>query len=60
MNAEEKMKREPCKYRLIGAGVDSDGWYRYFLRRVGEDERYVKCSRTRFRLLKRDGRILED
>lgn len=42
-------------YRVIGAGVDMDGWYRRTLER--DDGMVVKVSNSRYAQLSRNGQI---
>jgi hypothetical protein len=46
---------ESTTYTLLHAGVDTDGWYKYFLKR--SDGKEITVNPRRYRELVRKGRI---
>jgi hypothetical protein len=52
------MAHKQHSYTYQGGRVDIDGWYR--IRLMRDDGRLVKVGKSRYKELKREGRIMED
>ena len=57
MTTAAATSRKPTTYKIVGGGVDSDGWYKVHLLR--DDGRSVKVRKQRVKELRRQGRITE-
>ncbi len=51
---EGRMKKRHT-YTIIGSGVDTDGWFKYELRR--DDGKVVKVGKARVRQLRQTGQL---